>query len=264
MPPTSIDGNEITGATIDGQDVSEITVDGDVVFTSAPGPDSVAYLYRAEDFASPWPDTVGSADMTVNGLVSSTFSNGEDSVFGDGDDGDYGTASGPEQIPTNESFGVAFSTEYIALDRTTWFGTQTIDSSPIFEVTDIDFISGLIGRIVFRLADDNGNEISVHTNNTFDDGNAHLVVINKTGNTASDIDIYVDDMSAPVQTGVASDAAFDHTAYTPPADMAFWALNNQGSISGRKKLQHAGFYEFNTQPYNESERNNLLSRRPEV
>jgi len=33
MPPTSIDGTDITGATIDGTDVTEITVDGDTVFS---------------------------------------------------------------------------------------------------------------------------------------------------------------------------------------------------------------------------------------
>jgi len=33
IPPTSIDGTDITGATIDGTDVTEITVDGDVVFS---------------------------------------------------------------------------------------------------------------------------------------------------------------------------------------------------------------------------------------
>jgi len=33
MPPTSIDGTDITGATIDGTDVQEITVDGQTVFT---------------------------------------------------------------------------------------------------------------------------------------------------------------------------------------------------------------------------------------
>jgi hypothetical protein len=34
IPPTSIDGTDITGATIDGTDVQEITVDGDTVFTA--------------------------------------------------------------------------------------------------------------------------------------------------------------------------------------------------------------------------------------
>ena len=34
IPPTSIDGSDITGATIDDTDVQEITVDGDVVFSA--------------------------------------------------------------------------------------------------------------------------------------------------------------------------------------------------------------------------------------
>jgi len=41
MPPTSIDGTDITGATIDGTDVQEITVDGQTVFTAQDLP--VAY-----------------------------------------------------------------------------------------------------------------------------------------------------------------------------------------------------------------------------
>jgi len=36
IPPTSIDGTDITGATIDGTDVTEITVDGQTVFTAGP------------------------------------------------------------------------------------------------------------------------------------------------------------------------------------------------------------------------------------
>jgi len=36
MPPISIDGTDITGATIDGTDVTEITVDGQTVFSAAP------------------------------------------------------------------------------------------------------------------------------------------------------------------------------------------------------------------------------------
>jgi len=41
IPPTSINGTDITGATIDGTDVTEITVDGDVVFSAQQLP--VAY-----------------------------------------------------------------------------------------------------------------------------------------------------------------------------------------------------------------------------
>jgi len=35
IPPTSIDGTDITGATIDGTDVQEITVDGQTVFSAS-------------------------------------------------------------------------------------------------------------------------------------------------------------------------------------------------------------------------------------
>jgi len=44
MPPTSIDGTDITGATIDGTDVQEITVDGNTVFSAGPQPPSPGNL----------------------------------------------------------------------------------------------------------------------------------------------------------------------------------------------------------------------------
>jgi len=47
IPPTSIDGTDITGATIDGTDVTEITVDGQTVFTA--GPASGTKIYLADD-----------------------------------------------------------------------------------------------------------------------------------------------------------------------------------------------------------------------
>jgi hypothetical protein len=47
IPPTSIDGTDITGATIDGTDVTEITVDGDVVFSA--GAVSGTYYYSIPD-----------------------------------------------------------------------------------------------------------------------------------------------------------------------------------------------------------------------
>jgi len=56
IPPISIDGTDITGATIDGTDVTEITVDGDVVFSVGPDADvidnfedSPAGVYAASD-----------------------------------------------------------------------------------------------------------------------------------------------------------------------------------------------------------------------
>jgi len=72
IPPTSIDGTDITGATIDGTDVQEITVDGDVVFSAGPDiPDANDLFahYDASQVTSvdpTWAAQVG-PDLTVNG-----------------------------------------------------------------------------------------------------------------------------------------------------------------------------------------------------
>ena len=62
IPPTSIDGTDITGATIDGTDVEEITVDGDVVFTAAPviPPSGVTRLEFEQDYTDSWGNNDGS------------------------------------------------------------------------------------------------------------------------------------------------------------------------------------------------------------
>ena len=70
IPPTSIDGTDITGATIDGTDVQEITVDGDVVFIAAtPGPTLTHHwtLDNADTSGSTCFDIVGNLDGTING-----------------------------------------------------------------------------------------------------------------------------------------------------------------------------------------------------
>ena len=75
IPPTSIDGTDITGATIDGTDVQEITVDGDVVFSAAPPiPTSTFLQYDASaltglsnnDVVNTLTDNVGSNDASAN------------------------------------------------------------------------------------------------------------------------------------------------------------------------------------------------------
>jgi len=72
MPPTSIDGTDITGATIDGTDVTEITVDGQTVFTAGlPDSGDLHSRYDAEGLSSgtlsTWTDEVSSFDMSASG-----------------------------------------------------------------------------------------------------------------------------------------------------------------------------------------------------
>jgi len=64
IPPTSIDGTDITGATIDGQDVQEITVDGDTVFSATVDPFTTLDLrYKMDEGSgSSISDSIGSQD----------------------------------------------------------------------------------------------------------------------------------------------------------------------------------------------------------
>jgi len=105
MPPTSIDGTDITGATIDGTDVQEITVDGQTVFSAS--------LQLSPNLVHRWTfdnadisgntvfDTVGNIDGTISGGVTT----GVSGVFGEGIEVD-GDADGEVEfgsIPTCES-----------------------------------------------------------------------------------------------------------------------------------------------------------------
>jgi len=84
IPPTSIDGTDITGATIDGTDVTEITVDGDTVFTAGPDlpntNDLLAFYDASQLSASDgdpittWPDLSGNGhDLTAPSGKEPTF-----------------------------------------------------------------------------------------------------------------------------------------------------------------------------------------------
>lgn len=74
MAPTSIDGNEITGATIDGQDVSEITVDGQTVFTAIP--DVLDYRWPWDDDSNNTLQQVASGGSLDGTLQSGTYVSG--------------------------------------------------------------------------------------------------------------------------------------------------------------------------------------------
>jgi hypothetical protein len=231
-------------------------------------PSSVTHQYRAEDFASPWPDNVGSADMSVSGLSSSTFGNGEDSVAGDGTD-DIGTASGPETLYENETWGIAitFSASGLSNGGRFWgYADTTVSPARGFQVGEAADSTGTNGKLEYDIFDDSGNELRAETDNAYDDGNPHLLVINKNGNSTVDINFYVDDMSTTVASTSLNNQNFDHTDVTATQDMGFFARNRDSSNGGADLHVDAdiGLFEFNSDPYNQSERTDLKSRRPEV
>jgi len=255
MAPINIDGSPVQDITIDGQPVTEVTVDGDVVFPAIP--DSVEYQYVAGNFASPWADEVGGADMTVNGISASTFSNGEESVAGDGSN-DFGIADGPESIGSNQSFTLAFTNQFSSVSSLeSAFGA--FDGAAELNVrTNND-----TANFQLQLSDSNANILRVSSDNTFGDGTPHAVVFTKTGDTASDISLYVDDMANEEPLIIEVDDAFDHTNFNLTTNMAFFARNNQGSI-GLYGNRDCGVFEFASAAYTQTQRENFVSRRPEV
>jgi len=70
-------------------------------------------------------------------------------------------------------------------------------------------------------------------------------------------------MSTPVATTTHSNGAFDHTNYNIASDMRVHARNANGATSNHKALD-SGIFEFNSDPYSQSERTGLKNRRPEV
>jgi len=101
IPPTSIDGTDITGATIDGTDVTEITVDGDTVFTAVqPLPDQANIIANYDALAlsglsdgqvvNTWTDESGngrdmSADDSTEPRYETNEINGNPAVEGQSD-----------------------------------------------------------------------------------------------------------------------------------------------------------------------------------
>ena len=234
------------------------------IWPSVDIPDSVVNQWAVENFATPWPDSVGTADMTINGLSSSTFSTSDPSVFGDGVD-DFGS-SDPTEMGSLESFGLAFTLAFenpdggdVFFGRNESLAQSDTGSSILVRTSNV----GDAASIEFFMQDENGNRLWVYTTSTFDDGTPKPVIIDKNGNTASDIDIYVDDMENPQITTTETDDGFNHTNYTNALDMYYWARNDEGSDSNHMEAD-MGVIEFNSDPYSQDERNGFVSRRPEV
>ena len=218
-----------------------------------PIPDSVVTQYAAESFATPWPDEIGSASMTVDGLTASTFSDGSDSVFGDGVD-DFGLAP-IGSFPARETWGFAFTIQTTDINRLASIQVNGARDIWTHETSD--------GAYEFFHRSDATGDIIVKSTDSIEDGNVHAVVINKQGESSEDISIYVDDMTTD-QASVVSSASVNSSNWGGGGeDIGMYARNTGDSISSFSQMD-AGVFEFNTEPYSQVERTAFVDRRPEV
>jgi hypothetical protein len=196
--------------------------------------------------------------MTVNGLSPSTV-NGDRGASADGID-DVALSSGPETTPgESPEFGVAMvfrSTD--TADGLRWFGVE--DGNSNFTIRQSDFFQPTLGQLLFLLNDANGDTLAAETQGVFVDGDAHAVIINKVANSGSQaIRFYIDGQLVP--SSVVIDSGFDDSAYSVGLDMGFSALNAPNGIFGHMDIE-LPFIEFNSDPYSQQDRLDLLRRAP--
>jgi hypothetical protein len=222
----------------------------------------VIHQYRGENFRTDgWEDSVGQADMSISG-VSPGRLNGERAASSDGVD-DFGLADGPQNLPENETFAVAFVIKSNDLtDLTQILGCGFNPS--LFRVIDKDQRDNTLGELLINFSDQNRETIEVETDNKILDGSVHLVVINvNLTQGGSGVDFYVDDMSSPESTTVPKDGDFSSAAYEASPGMRFFAGEFKGSVR-RFKSFNASLFEFKESTYTLSQRQALKRRRPEI
>jgi len=103
MPPTSIDGTDMTGATIDGTDVQEITVDGQTVFTAETLPVAYSNLVAWYPFDSSFYGGSNADDVTA--LFNSGQSGDSTAYDGTVDGATYQSSGGVTDINAGANSG---------------------------------------------------------------------------------------------------------------------------------------------------------------
>jgi hypothetical protein len=162
-------------------------------------PDSAIHQWKLDEGSgSTGADSIGTADGTVNGptWVSGTYKggyalsgDGTDDIFDVGSLGTFGSSMGSDfsLILTVESS--SFGNRIMELR----YGGNNNARWDLHAESD--------GSLGFILTDDGDNMLDVETSNSFDDGSKHRVVYNKTANSASGLEIWVDGTNENVNVG---------------------------------------------------------------
>jgi hypothetical protein len=224
--------------------------------------DSLIHEYRAQNFtSSTWADTEQSADITVQGLASSTL-NGEPSVSGDGVD-DIGL--GPTLAPFGANADTDFAIEFVlqTTDRARVIGVDNSGNGMALDIATDNGFDGASGTFTFALRSSNGSGrfLSVDSSVRVDDGTARHFIVNKTGNTASDVQIIV---NAQDKTGTINRDNFDPTAAINfNEEIGYFGINNAGTLAAflDGDIPFVRWYNDSLTP---TQQQNLFDRQPYV
>jgi hypothetical protein len=142
--------------------------------------------YLSED-SDPFIDQIGSADGTNIGTTQdigdwvdnkSRKGNGTDAYINIGNPANFSS-----DIKGNFSMAVSFQVST---------ASQVAIGGAVGDNPWTRIIFNSEGQIKWGLKDNSGNDIRIRSNISYDDGNPHRVVFNKTGDTESDLSIWVD------------------------------------------------------------------------
>jgi len=242
MPPTSIDGTDITAATIDGTDVTEITVDGDTVFTAGPSNLPVAYSnliawypFDSATYGGSNADDVtaiigGSGDDTaydgtVNGATYQS-SGGVTDINGGANSGAFSFDGVNDDINTNHDFPFLDNGDFTI---TCWFNLP--DSANKFLISNFDtsrsasddqgfiFETNSNGNLEVQFRDDtDGTNVFDWGSVAVSSGTDHFGVL-KHDDSANNYEVILDDSSTDSIT-----YNRDITSDTDPRDVKFGSI----------------------------------------
>jgi len=214
IPPTSIDGTDITGATIDGADVQEITVDGQTVFTAVQPPAFAIHQWKMDEGSGTTvADSIGSLDATLeNGAGWATDSQAVGGTVTDYDgSNDYAEVTGSSSF-YEPSFAIGVTAEFDDNNRSPIINkgltSAAPDNSPAaFDLTRVDD-----QRVFWRIIQDS-TDTRIDTEflgTTPTNQKVRFFVISDTVRTALFIDgdkkdesgpITIDNINSPIEFG---------------------------------------------------------------
>jgi hypothetical protein len=203
--------------------------------------------------------------MTISGASVGTI-NGAKAASSDGVD-DVGRADGPQDLPKQSTFGVAFTiSDSPAGSLESLTGCVGANSDSVFSISDADKADGSSGEVRLFLRDGANRVLNVEASDPADrvfDNDTHFVVINKSG---SSVNFYIDDMIQAAPDIVHKSTGFSPASYSISTDMGFFGLNSSNSTHTfiEHKTVKTTFIEFNEDTYSEQERLDAVKRAPGV
>ena len=210
-------------------------------------PDSVVLDYSAETWTqgdSVWEDNNNVADMSIVGSpTKTTLDSGEDAIRTDGTD-DYGLITMPSQLEGDDMQQMAIEWRFGGFSSTAdplraWgVGGESGDTRMFLTLNvDLDFNSDP-GNFRFDIRDASDDRIvcSPASNPNINDNNDHDIVIDVVDSTNSDVDVYIDGSSVNLNF---SDQQNPSNFGNFSTDMAVWAFNNAGDVSGETQFNMA-------------------------